>query len=310
MTRTDSRAAGVSGRRGLAALLLATTMLASPAAMTAARAQAPAPGTLPQGPHVTAGQAAIAGAGSQMTITQGSQRAAINWQSYSIGASAGLTYVQPNAQSIALNRVVGNDPSQIFGRLTANGQVWLINPNGILFGRSARVDVAGLVAATANITMSDQDFVNGTGGRVAFGAPGRADAAIVNQGQITVREAGLAAFVAPAVANQGTITARLGRVSLASANTFTLDLYGDRLVSLAVDDRVVGNARDAQGNPVSAGVENSGQIFAEGGRIALSAQVARGVVDSVVRNSGTLDVRAVTVTRGGTIILSGGDGGV
>src|SRR5262249_25665697 len=160
-------------------------------------------------------------------------------------------------QSITLNRVTGNDPSQIFGRLTSNGQVWLSNPNGILFGRTARIDVAGLVAATANI--SDNEFMNGTG-QFRFDQAGRPNAAIVNGGEIRIRAAGLAAFVAPGVRNSGTINAGLGRVALGGGNTFPLDLYGDRLVNLAINDPVTQNAVAADGSAVQAGVTNGGRI--------------------------------------------------
>src|SRR5262245_20096066 len=154
------------GRAGL----LATTALCGGLWGAAAWAQ-PAPNALPTNGTVVAGPSTIAANGNQMVVTQGTQRAAINWNSYSIGANAGVTYVQPNSSSISLNRVTGNDPSQIFGRLTANGQVWLSNPNGILFGRTARIDVAGLVAATAN--RPDRDFRDSSKGRLNFRPPGQ-----------------------------------------------------------------------------------------------------------------------------------------
>ena len=157
------------------AILLSATALCA----LGGTARALEPATLPGGGQVTAGQAGIAQSGNRMTITQTTARAAIAWRDYSIGAAAGVTYVQPNAQAIALNRVIGNDPSRIFGSLTANGQVWLINPNGILFGRGARIDVAGLVAATADLDMSDQEFVASVDTRFAFNRPGRPDAAVV-----------------------------------------------------------------------------------------------------------------------------------
>ncbi len=288
-----------------AILLGATALCALPGG-----AQAVDPGTLPSGGQVTAGQSTIARSGNQMTITQTSQRAAIAWQGYSIGSAAGITYVQPNAQAISLNRVTGNDPSLIYGRLSANGQVWLVNPNGILFGRSARVDAAGLVASTANLGMSDQEFVTSLDTRFAFNRPGRADAAVVNHGEISVREAGLAALVAPGVVNAGTINARLGRVALGSGTSFVLDLYGDRLINLSLGEAVVMNARDGEGSPVRAGVENTGEIMTDGGRIELRANVARGVVDSVVRSSGDLVARSASVAENGDIILDGGERGV
>jgi filamentous hemagglutinin family protein len=293
--------AGTARRR---AALLVTTALVSALWAVDAAAQ-PTQNALPTGGAVAAGQSTIASNGANMVITQGTQRSAINWNSYNIGANASVTYVQPNAQAISLNRVVGNDPSQIFGRLTANGQVWLSNPNGILFGRSARIDVAGLVAATANIT--DQEFMTGTG-QFRFEQAGRPGAAVVNEGEITIRDAGLAAFVAPGVRNSGTINARLGRVALGGGNTFTLDLYGDRLINLAIDDPATQNAVGADGSVVQAGVTQSGRIMADGGRVQLSANVARGVVDNVIRSSGEIVARAV-VDQNGDIVLDGGSAG-
>jgi filamentous hemagglutinin family protein len=288
------------------AALLATSALAGVLWAAAATAE-PAANALPNGGVVSAGQSTITANGAAMTITQGTDRSAINWNGYNVGANASVTYIQPGAGSISLNRVVGNDPSQIFGRLTANGQVWLSNPNGILFGRSARIDVAGLVAATSNIT--DNEFMTGTG-RFRFDQAGRPDAAIINEGQITIRDAGLAAFVAPGVRNSGVINARLGRVALGGGNTFTLDLYGDQLINLALNDPATQNAVGADGSVVEAGVTNTatGRIMADGGRVQLTANVARGVVDNIIRTAGEIVTRAV-VDRNGDIVLDGGSAG-
>ena len=113
----------------------------------------------PTGGQVVSGQAGIVQNGNQTTITQNSALAIINWQSFSIGANQGVQFVQPDASSIALNRVVGADPSVIMGSLTSNGQVFLINPNGVLFGNGSSVSVGGLVATTMGIT--DADFLAG-----------------------------------------------------------------------------------------------------------------------------------------------------
>jgi len=155
-------------------------------------------------------------------VNQTSQNAIINWNSFSVGPAELTRFNQPNATSITLNRVTGGDPSEILGAIRANGQVWLINPNGIAFGKSATVDVSGLLATTLEIT--NQDFL---AHNYRFTATGHAPAAVTNAGQLTIRGAGLAALVAPNVANAGVIQARLGRIALASADGFTVDFYGD-----------------------------------------------------------------------------------
>ena len=110
---------------------------------------------LPQGGVVTAGTASVTATPGKVTIVQGSQSAALNWQSFGIAAGEAVQFVQPNASAVALNRVVGSDPSAILGSLSANGKVFLVNPNGILFGKGASVNVGGLVASTLGITESD-----------------------------------------------------------------------------------------------------------------------------------------------------------
>ncbi|MCW5612799.1 MAG: filamentous hemagglutinin N-terminal domain-containing protein [Rubrivivax sp.] len=256
----------------------------------------------PQGGHVSAGQASIQVQGATTTVQQTSARAAIDWQSFSIGAHETVRFQQPGAAAVVLNRVVGPDPSAIFGRITANGQVLLINPNGILFGRSAQVDVGGLVASTANV--SNADFM---AGRLSFTQPGRPGAAVVNEGRITVAEGGLAALVGRTVANRGVIEARLGTVALAGGDAFVLDLYGDRLVNLAVDPEALATLTDAQGVPLAARVDQQGRIHADGGVVQLSAATVSRLVDSLINVGGT--VRATSFEeQPGRIVLRGDQG--
>lgn len=268
--------------------MAATAMLAMPLAFAA-----------PQGGTVSAGQAAIQQNGATTTITQGTQRAAIDWRSFNVGSSETVNFVQPNASSAMLNRVVGNEASAIFGRINANGQVFLINPNGILFGRSAQVDVGSLTASTANI--SNANFM---AGRLEFNEAGRPGARVENQGAITVGEGGFAALVGHNVANSGVITARLGKVALAAGDAFVLDLYGDKLVNLIVDPAAMSSLSDAHGNPLAASVDHSGQIVAEGGRVQLSVATVRQLVDNLINVSGV--VRATSFTNSpGQISLHG-----
>ncbi len=187
---------------GLAVMGLAGSLLVTKPALA-----------LPQGGEVQAGAAEINQVNTdQLNIIQQSDQAVINWQGFSVGEQQQVNFQQPSATSATLNRVRGNQHSDIAGRITANGQVMFVNPNGIVFGPSAVVDVAGLTTTTLDIR--NQDFMNG---QYSFQAvPGIPAATVENFGQITVKEGGFAALVAPGVSNSGVITVRLGKVVLAS----------------------------------------------------------------------------------------------
>lgn len=258
----------------------------------------------PKGGVIVGGAATIATPTADHTvITQTTDKAAINWQSFNIGAGQHTQFIQPSASSITLNRVVGGNPSEILGRLSANGTIMLVNPDGILFGRNSRVDVAGLVASTHDIRTDD--FM---AGKFNFNIPGKPNASVVNLGTINIADTGIAAFVAPGVRNDGAIIARLGKVTMASANGFTLDLYGDDLVHLVVDDKVATQAIGPDGQPLNAAVDNSGTIKADGGFVVLTANAAQNVVNNVVNHSGVIEARTVS-QQNGKIILGGGDNG-
>ena len=255
----------------------------------------------PQGGQVVAGSASISRPNAtSVAVTQTSQKAVINWNSFSIGTSEQTVFAQPNAQAIALNRVVGVDPSQILGALKANGQVWLVNPNGIMFGKTAQVDVGGLLATTLDI--SNRDFM---AGRYKFTSPANPGAMVVNAGHITVNDTGLAALVAPGVENSGVITARLGMIQLASANGFTVDLSGDGTFNFLLDKQVAQQIIRADGTTPSAAVTNTGSLIADGGTILLTANAAKSVVDHAIDMKGYASARSANV-QSGTIILDGG----
>ena len=257
----------------------------------------------PQGGVVKAGSATITPNGGRLEVIQSSQRAVIDWRSFSIGAGGHVDFKQPSAASATLNRVTGPQASAILGRLTANGTVFLVNPNGILIGPGAKIDVGGLVAATANI--SNENFM---AGRYKFDEVVNRSAVIVNRGEITAHAGGLVALVAPGVENSGVIRAELGRVVLASGNRFTLDLFGDKLIAFAVDDKVAARLTDVEGRPLKAYVNQTGRIEADGGSILIAASAAKAVLDNVINTGGV--VRATSFAqRGGEIVLHGGDEG-
>ena len=259
----------------------------------------PAPNARPTGGSVVAGAATIATSPTTTTIDQSTQRAAINWQSFDIGSQQTVQFEQPSSSAVALNRVVGPDPSEIAGRIDANGQVVITNQSGVVFYKGSQVNTAGLMVSAAGI--GNADFM---AGRMVFDQAANPNAAVINQGSITVRDAGLAALVAPQVANSGVINARLGHVVLAGAEKATLDLYGDGLMAIDVTGQVV-----QAPNGATALVTNTGVIRADGGTIQLTAQAADGVVQTLVNAGGKL--RADTVGgRTGSVVLNGVGGSI
>src|SRR5471030_2426528 len=180
----------------------------------------------PVGASVVAGQVQVSSSGATTTINQATSKAIINWQDFSVGQGATVQFNQPNAAAITLNRVTGANVSTIDGAIRANGQVWLLNPNGLLFGNGAVINVGGLLATTSDI--ANQDFLEGrynfSGGRNG----------ILNNGAISAASGGSVIMSAPKVVNNGLIQANAGHVVLGGTDTFTVDFNGDHLLSYAI----------------------------------------------------------------------------
>ena len=277
-------------------LLLCGTALLT---LTAAQARAQAVPSA-SGGTVVAGSGTITGQGtSSLTVNQTSQKMIIDWRSFGVAKDGAAQFIQPSASAIALNRVTGSEASSILGRLEANGQLFFVNPNGLVFGKEAKVDVAGLVVSTADIT--NQNFMNS---RYSFDAKGKADAQIVNEGTLTIKDAGLAAFVAPHVTNSGTIQAHLGTVLIGGAQTFTLDMAGDNLIRFQLGEAVSQSQTDEAGQATGALVDNRGIIDARGGSVYLSAKAAREVVNDAVRISDQRRAGGVVQNPDGTVTLT------
>nr|WP_315204825.1 YDG domain-containing protein [uncultured Albidiferax sp.] len=251
---------------------------------------APAALELPVNGQVTAGQASVqAGSGAVLNINQTTERASIQWESFNIGAGASVIFRQPSAQSVTLNRVQGTAPSEIFGNLQANGQVFVLNPNGILFGPTAQVNVGGIVATTHSL--SDADFM---AGRAFFDRAG-ARGAVINQGNIHTALAGYAALLAPEVRNEGIIVAQMGTVALASGEAIRLQFEGSSAVGLTVTPSTIASL-----------VANQRAIQAPGGLIILAAQSAPALASGVIQNSGTLQATGAAL-KDGRIVLQASD---
>lgn len=264
----------VSGRK-LIALALAAAI--GPMAANAA----------PLGGEITSGTGTIAQAGAVTNITQATPKLAINWQDFGIATGETVNFLQPSAAAIALNRVVGQNPSQILGNLNANGQVFVLNPNGVLFGAGAQVNVGGLVASTLDLT--DADF---NADKFTFSNGGVAGTGMVdNQGTLNAASGGYIALISTNVTNTGTINAQQGMAALASGNTVTLNLNNGSLLGYTID---AGTA--------NALISNGGLISANGGQVLITAQGADALSTAVVNNTGVIEAQTVQ-NVGGVIKL-------
>jgi filamentous hemagglutinin family protein len=241
----------------------------------------------PTGGVVTAGSATIGGTSGEMTITQTTSNVAINWQSFGIQAGQSVQFVQPGSSSVALNRVIGSDPSNILGSLSSNGKVFLVIPNGILFGHGASVNVGGLLAST--MAISDADFMANN-----YTFSGAGAGSVVNQGSINAADGGYVALLGANVSNQGVIVARLGTVALAAGNAVTLDMAGDKLLNITVNQ-----------GALNALVENGGMIQADGGHVLMTTQAAGSLLANAVNNTGIIQAQTIQNVKG-TIMLMGG----
>ncbi len=207
----------------------------------------------------------------------------INYNSFNIAAQETVNFIQPSSSSIALNRVVGGDPSSIMGSLTATGRIFLINPNGVIFGAGSHVDVAGLVASTLDI--ADEDFLSGN---YRFSKTGSKAGSIINQGSLIARPGGYICLLSQAVDNQTLIQAETGSIVLAAGEKMTLGLDGENGISVVIDDAVSAEVFGPSGKMNSA-VKNSGTISANGGKVLINARILNKVFDYAINNTGTIE---------------------
>ena len=269
-------------RRAALAAGIATGALGASGAL--AQAAAPAV-TLPTGAKVVAGQANISQQGNVLTVQQGSARLATDWTSFSIGAGQTVNFVQPSSSSVALNRVVGNDVSRIQGALNSNGQVFLLNPNGVLFAPGAQVDVGGLVAST--LKLGTADFLAGN-----YAFSGDSTAAVTNQGRITAAPGGTVALIAGRIVNSGSIVADRGQVLMGAGAEVVLDL------GATVKLKVEKGAFDAL-------IEQGGAVRADGGLVYFTAKAIGDLNRLVINHTGVSEARTLATGQSGQIVLLG-----
>lgn len=250
---------------------------------------------MPEGGVIRSSEGAVSQNGREMTIRQDSGRLAMDWTNFNVGKDETVRFQQPGKDALALNRVTGNQQSVIDGSLLSNGHVLLVNPNGVVIGKNASIDVGGLVASTAHVKDNFmKEFGNSTG---SFTLGGVSDGKIINEGTINA-EGGLVALHAAKVENSGTIKSNGGSVLMAAADTLTLTPDTDGKLNFTVDGKVA-----------EASALNKGAITADGGTIVMTADSASDVMSTVVNNEGTLQARTLRKNEKGQILLEGNDKG-
>ena len=241
--------------------------------------------SLPSGGEIRAGNGDIKQSGNEMRINQDSDRMAIDWDDFSVDEGSRVAFNQPGGDAAALNRVTGDQLSQIRGAIEANGQVFLVNPNGIVFGDTAQVDVGGLVASTLDI--SPDDFMAGD-----FTFEGDSSSAIINQGNIRAGDEGYVALIAAEIINEGNIKAPRGDVMMGAGSRVTLDMGGP--IKIEVEEALLDTY-----------IEQGGAIQADGGRVYLTAKAAGDLAASVINHTGTTQARTLAENEQGEIWLMG-----
>ena len=244
---------------------------------------------LPEGEKVVSGDAQFdKSQDNTLNVNQNTDKLIAEYNSFSIAQNEAVHFNQPSSSSVALNRVTGMDPSGIFGTLTANGKIFLVNPNGVLFGQGCKVDVTGMLASTMNI--SNADFL---AGRYTFYGQG---GAVTNQGYISA-PGGYVALLGSSVENTGLIEATLGSVALASGNQVTLNLDPKGIISVAVDEATLTNADNKD-----AAVINKGKIQADGGKVILTAKTLDGVFKNAINNEGIIEAKSLNNVNGEVVL--------
>ena len=245
----------------------------------------------PSGSQVTSGGGSVAQSGNTTTVTQTSDNLSLNWQAFDIAPQETVNFVQPSTSAIAVNRILDTNATQILGSLNANGQVYLINPNGILFGQGAQVNVGGIVASALNFddqSLSDNARIfSGTG-----------TGSIINQGTLNAATGGYVALLGNQVNNQGTMTAPGGSVLLGAGKAITLTFPDIGLVQMQIDQSVLNSV-----------AENGGLLQANGGQVIMHAGAKNALLASVVNNTGVIEAHTVEYQEGSIILLGGMEAG-
>ena len=244
----------------------------------------------PNGANVVHGNVNISQSGSNTIINQNTDKAIINWNSFDVNKGESVLFNQNSSSSIILNRVTNGLPTNIFGNISANGNVFILNQAGVLVGNGASINTNSFLAGAANI--NDNDFIAGKYN--FYGAQGN----VINNGSIKVQDGGYAVLMGKNVENNGLISAKLGKIYLSSGETFRMDMSGNDLIGVEVEKGIT-----------DAYISNTGYIKAEGGTIIMTAKNASDVIRQAVNNTGVIDASSISY-KGGKVILGAENGQV
>ena len=269
----------------------AALLFVSSALLSLSIQAAPAPNALPTGGNITNGNAQVVRSGNTLNINQRSQNISARWNTFDIGRNATVNFRQPNRSSVAVNQVRDRNASEIAGRLNSNGQVFLLNPNGVVFSRTAQVNVGGIVASTLDINNRDLQNSLRTGRYILSGSP-NSRARVENQGSITTRSGGTVALIAPRVINTGSIRTPNGKTLLTSATQVTLALQNGSLTRYQIDRGALQSL-----------VNNRGTIVANNGSVYLTGLEQNRLRRAVVNNSGVIRANRISLNNQGRITL-------
>ena len=242
----------------------------------------------PNGANVVHGNVNITQSGSSTVINQNTDKAIINWNSFDINKGESVLFNQNSSSSIVLNRITNGLPTNIFGNISANGNVFILNQAGVLVGNGASINTNSFLAGAANI--NDNDFIAGKYN--FYGAQGN----VINNGSIKVHDGGYAVLMGKNVANNGLISAKLGKIYLSSGEAFRMDMSGNDLIGVEVEKGIT-----------DAYISNAGHIQAEGGTIIMTAKNASDVIRQAVNNTGIIDASSISY-EGGKVILGAENG--
>lgn len=247
------------------------------------------------GGQVTSGSAQIKQSGGTTTITQSTETASINWKTFNVGVADVVTFNQPSRQSLTINRIADTNGSTILGRINANGQVWLINPNGVLFGQGAQINVGAILASALAVA---DPLDNRSTGPWSIEASGDSVASVTNHGQIRAAEDGYVALLAHRVSNTGSISAPSGAIVLGGGSVISIPFQNNKVLGIEISRQ-----------QLDAMVGNSGLMNADGGSVSLVAGARASLLASAVNNSGKVQARNVSMQQGKIVLSAGANAG-
>lgn len=296
-------AASFSGRfrlRPLARQMIETGLLAG-SLMASQLLLAPLAYGAPQGGVVVQGQGSVTHVNSRDThINQQSPNLLMNFDSFNLAKDESVRISQPGASSVFVGQILGGSATRIYGSINANGQIALVNPHGVIFGKTATINAAGVFAS--GLAVDTKKIFDD--GKVNFKSVSGTGGYVINRGVIAASVGGSVGLLGESVTNEGVIMANLGHIHLASGSRAVVDFGPDRLIGIQVTDPALENSLG-----LKSAVSNSGKINAPGGTVMLTASVSKSLFDHAINNSGIVKAESAEY-KNGVITLSGAGGSV